>query len=191
MTYEEEGCRVMELQGSRLVLRQWSANDAQSLLEAFSDPEVMQYWDSPAMQSLGELEAYISRSISVPINRHCAYVVELRETGEITGFVNYHHRETTNRRLELGYLMKRRYWRKGLAREAMQVLIEHCFDELDTYRIEATVSPGNDASMGLLRSLGFICEGGPMRARLWTSDGRKLDAFMFGLLAPDWQRGGT
>lgn len=180
-----------ELIGSRIILRRWTPDDAHQLMEAFSDQEVMQYWDSPAMQDLEDMEAYINRSVSVSDEYHCAYVVQIRETGDLAGFVNYHHRESLNRRLEVGYLLKQRFWRKGLAKEAMRVLISHCFENLNSYRIEATVSPGNEQSMNLLRSLGFICEGGPMRARLWTSDGRKLDAFMFGLLAPDWQRGNT
>jgi ribosomal-protein-alanine N-acetyltransferase len=111
----------------------------------------------------------------------------MKQTDEVIGFVNYHHRDMRNRRLEVGYILARSFWRRGLATEAVSSLLNHCFEGLMAYRIEATVSPANLASINFLKRLGFCPEGGPMRARMWTSDNRTLDALMFGLLAPEWK----
>jgi ribosomal-protein-alanine N-acetyltransferase len=78
-----------------------------------------------------------------------------------------------------------------LMTEAVSAVLDHCFDHLQVHRVEATTNPENLASRQFLEGLGFRFEGGPMRGRLRTSDGRSLDALMFGLLAPEWKRVGS
>jgi RimJ/RimL family protein N-acetyltransferase len=119
----------------------------------------------------------------------CSLVRDFKGNRQAGRVVNYHHREIRNRRLEIGYIIDRSLWRTGLMSEAVCALIDHCLQDLDTYRIEATVGPANLASLSFLERLGFTRESGPMRARMWTSDGRKLDALMLALLKPDWRRG--
>jgi len=149
----------------------------------------MRYWNTPPCIDVEEVEINIRRSISASSDIHAAWSVVLKESGKPIGFVNYHHREIRNRRLEIGYIIDRSLWRTGLMSEAVGSLIDHCFKNLDVYRIEATVNPDNVASLSFLKRLGFTLESGPMRARMWTSDGRKLDALMLALLEPDWPRG--
>lgn len=173
------------LQTERLILRPWVESDAEALLPMFADAETMRHWNAPPATDVEQVRGDIARSVAAPPEAHAAWVV-LR-AGRAVGFVNYHHRDMRNRRLEIGYLIGRAFWRQGLAREAVSALNDHCFGALQAYRVEATVSPGNRGSIALLERLGFRLEGGPMRARMWTSDGRALDALMFGLLAPEWK----
>lgn len=179
------------LETSRLVLRPWTVDDAAALFPVFADHESMQYWNTPPSTGVEELRAGIRRSLAVAIEHHMAWAVILRQTAQPVGFVNYHHRDVQNRRLEIGYILARSLWRKGIASEAVSSLLSHCFNQLGAYRVEATVSPENAPSIKFLMKLGFIFEGGPMRARSWTSDGRSLDALMFALLAPDWPPAGS
>jgi ribosomal-protein-alanine N-acetyltransferase len=168
-------------------LRPWSEADAEAMLPLFSDAAVMRFWSTPPVVSLDLMRAQICRSVAASPDLHAAWLVALKPTGAAIGFVNYHHREIGNRRLEIGYLIGSGHWRQGFAAEAIRALIAHCFDALFTHRIEATVDPANVASIHLLERLGFRCEGGPMRARLWTSNGRSLDAMMYALLKPEWE----
>jgi ribosomal-protein-alanine N-acetyltransferase len=175
------------LQTPRLILRPWVEEDAAALFSVFGDAEAMRHWNAPPVASVDALRADIAGSRAVPPEAHLGWAVTLRDTGEAVGFVNYHHRDIRNRRLEIGYILARAQWRQGITLEAVAAMLDHCFGALAVHRAEATVSPANQASIRFLERLGFMCEGGPMRARMWTSDGRSLDALMFGLLAPDWQ----
>jgi ribosomal-protein-alanine N-acetyltransferase len=111
-----------------------------------------------------------------------------KETGQVIGFLNYHHREVQNARLEIGYILARSFWGRGLASEAVSALLDHCFDDLQANRVEALIDPNNGASVRLAERIGFQLESGPMRQRLKMPDGRFADILMYGLLAADWKR---
>ncbi len=63
------------------------------------------------------------------------------------------------RSCEVGYKMDREYRNRGLAREMVAFGMALVLEEYHFHRIEATVLPGNVASIRLLQSLGFEREG--------------------------------
>jgi RimJ/RimL family protein N-acetyltransferase len=85
--------------------------------------------------------------------------------GAPVGFVNYHHREDWNRRLELGFMLGRPFWGRGLMAEALAALIHHSLGGLGMIRIEATVQPDNLRATALLAASASVskadrCAGG-------------------------------
>jgi ribosomal-protein-alanine N-acetyltransferase len=59
----------------------------------------------------------------------------------------------------LGYYASGRTARQGYMREAMELVLDHCFNELRLHRIEANIQPGNAPSIALARGAGFRLEG--------------------------------
>jgi ribosomal-protein-alanine N-acetyltransferase len=171
----------------RLIIRPWTEDDAADMHIIFSDPEAMRFWNVPLSTGPQDLVPRIRHSREAPPEHHAAWAVVLVQTGQAVGFLNYHHREMQNRRLEIGYILARAFWGQGLAREAVSALLGHCFADLRANRVEALIDPDNHASIRLAQRLGFRQESGPMRERLIMPDGRAADILMFGLLAADWQ----
>lgn len=60
---------------------------------------------------------------------------------------------------ELGYELYKEYWGQGIMKEALRAIIPFGFNEIGIHRIQASVFPGNQASIHLLESLGFQTEG--------------------------------
>ena len=172
----------------RLTLRPWTEEDAPAMHAIFSDLEAMRFWNTPPSRSPDDLVPGIRRSVSAPPEFHAAWAVILKETGQAMGFLNYHHREVQNERLEIGYILARSFWGRGLATEAVSAVLDHCFDDLHINRVEALIDPDNHASVRLAEGIGFQLESGPMRERLKMPDGRFTDILMYGLLAADWKR---
>ncbi len=56
---------------------------------------------------------------------------------------------------ELTYAIGREYWRNGYALEASRALIRHGFDVLNVGRFVNSVMADHEASIGLMRALGF------------------------------------
>lgn len=168
------------LEAKRLQLRPLAASDAAGLHEAYGDPEAMKFWDFPASRDLVQTRARIPANTP----RHAAWAIVSKDGKRFLGMVNYHHREAWNRRLEVGYILVRRDWGKGLMLEALCAFLDHCFADLDTHRIEAVIEPANGRSIRLAEGLGFRSEG-LMRGRLCV-EGRFRDVTMYGLLAEDW-----
>jgi RimJ/RimL family protein N-acetyltransferase len=59
----------------------------------------------------------------------------------------------------IGYDLARLYWKQGIMTEAIEALLRFGFEVRNLHRIEARVRRGNEASMRLLRRLGFQEEG--------------------------------
>jgi ribosomal-protein-alanine N-acetyltransferase len=59
----------------------------------------------------------------------------------------------------LGYAGVQGMESRGYMRDAMELVLERAFDDLELHRIEANVQPGNEASLALVRGAGFQREG--------------------------------
>jgi len=93
-----------------------------------------------------------------------------------------------HRRAETGFVLGRAWWGRGLAHEALGLLLGFAFETLGLHRIEADVDPDNDRCLRLLDRLGFRREG-HLRER-WHHMGEIRDAVFLGLLRQDWRPDG-
>jgi ribosomal-protein-alanine N-acetyltransferase len=69
--------------------------------------------------------------------------------------------------------------------EALTAVLNFGFKRLDLNRIEALVKPDNDASLGLLRKLGFREEGLLRQYGYWH--GRYHDLAIYSILKSEWR----
>jgi ribosomal-protein-alanine N-acetyltransferase len=170
----------------RLQLRPLTLRDAKDLHIAFSDPETTRYLDFATCRDLHDTLKRVGMATIVMPQWHATWAIVLRGNAQVIGIVNYHHRESWHCRLEIGYVLGRPYWRRGLMREAMQPFLRYCFEGLAMHRVEATIVPDNSAGIRFAESLGFERESGVLRDRLLV-DGQYRDIVMYGLLHAAWQ----
>lgn len=104
--------------------------------------------------------------------------------GEPVGSVGLHGVDDTDGTAELGYWVDPGEQRQGYAREAAELVITYGFDQLRLHKVTARAFEHNDASRGLLESLGFT-EEGVHRAEAFV-DGVHRDVHYYGLLAEEW-----
>ena len=75
-------------------------------------------------------------------------------------------------------------WGQGNGREAMELILNFTFHELNLHRIQLTVFSYNDRAIKLYKRLGFKQEG-VYREHI-LRDGKRFDMILFGLLAREW-----
>jgi RimJ/RimL family protein N-acetyltransferase len=86
---------------------------------------------------------------------------------------------------ELAFWVHPDHRRRGYAREAVELVVGYAFDELRLHKVTASAFAPNEASRGLLESLGFVEEGvGREDAFL---DGAYRDTHYYGLLEREWR----
>lgn len=85
----------------------------------------------------------------------------------------------------LGYRIDQQYARQGLMSEAVAALLGYAFDELRLHRVEANCMPENQASLGLLRKLGFADEG--LSHRYLKIQGQWSDHRRMVMFSEQWQ----
>jgi ribosomal-protein-alanine N-acetyltransferase len=87
----------------------------------------------------------------------------------------------------LSYAAVTGYERQGLMSEALQLLLERAFSELELHRLEANIQPGNAPSQALVRRAGFVCEGSSRRYLKLGGEWRDHEHWV--LLAEEWPGG--
>ena len=92
------------------------------------------------------------------------------------------------RRPELAYWLVPEHHGRGYGREMLGLAIDYVFATNSHPAVGASVYGFNDASRGLLESLGFQEEG--CRRKYGFVDGEYVDSYTYGLLREEWRNGG-
>ena len=181
------GSELPRLQGERIELRPLVDKDVTALLAIFGDPEVIKYWTSPPLRDLAAAKKLLGEiNEKFATRRLFQWGIASRETGELLGTCGLGSVLLKHRRAEVGFVLRRDKWGRGLATEALRVLLAFCFEKLDLHRIEADVDPQNERSLRLLERQGFRREG-LLRER-WHHLGESRDGIFLGLLRGEWPK---
>lgn len=76
-------------------------------------------------------------------------------TRRVVGIIGFHGPPDSQSRLEIGYRVDTGHRRRGYAREAVRAMFDWAAAEHGIRRFIASVSPTNEPSLNLVRSLGF------------------------------------
>ncbi|MCW8925780.1 MAG: GNAT family N-acetyltransferase [Xanthomonadales bacterium] len=173
-----------ELDTSELHLRRIALSDAEAMFAMLSDAESMKYWSSPPVSDVSDALEILQKDIeSDARGDSICWAVTLRDEDEMIGKCILFQFSPANRRAEIGFILNRDYWRRGLMHQALEAVIHFAFNTLKLHRIEADVDPDNAGSLGILDKLGFEREG-LFRDRWQLNDGW-VDSVMLGLLNRD------
>ena len=77
----------------------------------------------------------------------------------IVGTIGFHGPPDSERRVEIGYSVDPVYRRRGLAREAVRAMFDWAASTHGISRFVASISPTNEASLGLVAGFGFVQTG--------------------------------
>jgi RimJ/RimL family protein N-acetyltransferase len=174
-----------ELSGERIRLRGFRADDLDDFYAVHSDVEVMRYWSFPAWTELSQArERFAGARAGRDAGRLLCWAIADIDDDRVIGGVTLFAIDRHQGRAEIGYSLRSDRWGRGLAREALQLVLAHAFDSLGLRRVEADIDPRNLGSCGLAERMGFVREG-VLRER-WLVANELQDSAMYGLLARDW-----
>jgi [ribosomal protein S5]-alanine N-acetyltransferase len=143
------------LETPRTFMREVLGNDFDFLLRMLSDAEVMRYYPHPYGEK--DVRDFINRMRVRYRDDGCGLWMLLdRESGEPLGRVGL-LRQAVNGvdEFEIGYMVHRPYWRRGLATEAALAVREYAFTERKLPRAVSLIHPGNIPSQGVAKKLGM------------------------------------
>jgi RimJ/RimL family protein N-acetyltransferase len=134
---------VTILETERLILREFSSQDAAALALVISDPETMKYYPAPLDQT--GVDQWIERNL----RRYAGdgvglWAMVLKTSGEMIGDCGIVRQEVEGEALyEIGYHLRRDYWGQGLATEAAIACREWGFANLKVDRLISLIRPEN------------------------------------------------
>lgn len=174
------------LESARLRLRELRDGDAGALLAIYGDPLAMRYWSGSPWTGVSQAHAHLQRARrDLESGGVLPWAIADLATDELIGTVTLFRLDRDHRRAEIGYMLGSAHWRKGLASEALRLVLRHAFDAMQLERVEADTDPRNASSRRMLERLGFVQEG-TLRKRWFVND-EWCDTAWYGLLREDFR----
>lgn len=174
------------LSTKRLTLRMLDEGDVDALFRMLSDPEVMRYWSRPPIENREEAESFVENSHEGFLERrYFQWGILDKESDAFLGVCTLFELDRQNRRSEVGFMLARRFWRRGLMKEALEGLFDFAFGPMKMHRIEGDVDPRNERCLATMEKLGFQREG--YARQRWLVGEEVQDSVLLGLLASDWR----
>ncbi len=169
------------IETERLTLREITKEDAEPFFNLRTHPDVTKYADRFPPKSMEDIYKFLeSIKSSIEENKSIAWAISPKGSKEFIGTVNFHRTEPEHHRAELGYQLFSNHWRKGIMTEAILAAIDYGFNTMKLHSIEAQVNVNNEASIGLLKKVGFEQEA--LFKENYFFDGKFLDTPVFSLL---------
>jgi [ribosomal protein S5]-alanine N-acetyltransferase len=170
------------LETPRLLLREYTPEDAADVLRLNSDAELLRFAHKKPSESLDEALAQIAVfQRQYAENGYGRWAVILKTTGEHVGYcgLKYRNAEADPRRdfTDIGYRFERPHWKSGFATEAARACLEFGFEKLHLQRIVGCAPVDNKQSIRVLERIGlkfysnFLLEGDPsVWYQLWREE---------------------
>lgn len=191
------------LETERLVLRRFTADDADNLVALDSDPEVMRFLNGGIATPRAVIQQRILPGFLRSYERFPDFGVWAaiaKASGEFIGWLSLRPPEGGSaENVTLGYRLRRAAWGQGYATEGARALIRRAFTELGVRRVFATTYEYNLASRRVMEKAGLTLA---RSYRLTTAELASTDTFdgtmpqdvwegdevEYALLQEDWER---
>ena len=147
------------LETDRLVLRRFTEDDVDLLVDLDADPEVMRYINGGMPTSRAEVADEVLPAFLGYYQRYPGYgfwaAIE-KATGQFLGWFHFRPKpDGYDDEPELGYRLRRSAWGHGYATEGSRALIDKGFAEFGVQRVFAETMAVNTASRRVMEKAGL------------------------------------
>jgi len=167
----------------RIALRNPCLDDEQAFLNAVARSiDLHQPWTQPP-DTPEKFRAYLGKHAD---DRHISSLAVL-DTGDIVGCININEIvRGCFKSAFLGYYVFVPHQGRGLMKQALTLAVDSAFSTHGLHRLEANIQSGNEASLGLIKSMGFRHEG--FSPRYLKIDGGWKDHVRYATTLEDWHQ---
>ena len=142
---------IERIETDRLVIRNFTPDDANDLYEILGDAETMKHCE-PAYD-LKKTKDFLH---GFCISKNGAVAAVHKQSQKVIGYILCN--EIDPGVYEMGWFFNRRYWQQGYATEACKAVLDHAFRDLHAHKVFAETLDGVK-SVGLMQKLGMQFEG--------------------------------
>ena len=145
------------LETRRLIIRKFKPTDLASLIDMFTDPEVMRYIGPRRAMTEHETEKWLSNILRKQDVELTRYAVALKATDDLIGVAGLHDEDEVK---DFGYYFRRSFWGQGYAQEACSAIINYIETTLQIRDYQIFIADENMNSIKMIKKLGMR----PMRS---------------------------
>ena len=137
------------IESKRIILRRFKSSDLHELLEMLKDEKVMAYTGFREVQTDLQSKVLLDKWIEDSE----VWAIVHRTEFHLVGWIML--KKTTLEYPEIGFMLSRRFWSKGLATEAAKALIQFGKASLKVQKIVAVTDETNIPSQRVLEKIGM------------------------------------
>ena len=165
------------LETDRLVIRKFSTDDAEFILELLNEPSFLHFIGDKGVRTLADAREYILQGpmASYELHGFGLYLTVLKEGAVPIGMCGLLKRESLAD-VDIGFAFLPGFWSRGYALESAQAVKIYGLNTLGLKRIVAITNPDNLASIKLLEKIGLKYE----RMIRMSADGPEIKMYAFG-----------
>jgi RimJ/RimL family protein N-acetyltransferase len=174
------------LKSDTISLTSVTSADLPILIQWYQDTEFLRLFD--ALPAAPKTESSLKEWIDHASTSHNCYLFGIRRNDDqqLLGFVELDGILWNHRVCGLAIAIGEKELRgKGLGQNAMKLVLEFAFHELNLHRVQLTVFDYNSQAIKLYEKLGFKHEG--IYRDFIQRDGQRYNMHLYGLLQNEWK----
>lgn len=180
------GTQIIET--PRLILRKFKTEDAEQMYSNWaSDPVVTKYLSWSIHKNVSETKEIIGSWVGEYENKNFYHwCITIKPTGEAIGDISIVKMFEDTECCEIGYVLSRKFWNKGIMTEALHAVLEYLFERAGFHRIQLKHDVENLASGKVMIKNGLKREG-VLRKAEKNGQGQWCDAAIYSILIDEFK----
>jgi ribosomal-protein-alanine N-acetyltransferase len=143
----------------RLILRRIEERDCGDMFEYSADENVTRYLTWQPHTNISETKNYLSDlQKKYDSGRFYDWGLVYKEDGRLVGTCGFTSINLNKNTCEVGYVLAKKYWGRGLMPEALECVMDFAFDYFGFDKVEARFLDGNEKSKKVMLKAGMIFE---------------------------------
>lgn len=139
-----------------ILLRELKEEDAEDILELYSDKDISLYDKSPYITDIEDAARFINEINSCYYYRkRIDWAIIIKSSNKLVGLIAIHSLNSITHTAEVGYLINKKYRNKGIMTEALKLITTFLFENIDIHSLNATIHIENIASIMVCKKVGF------------------------------------
>ncbi len=170
----------MIMEGSQFTLRPYRHGDETSLVRHANNRNVSRNLADlfPYPYTMESAKEWVALNVNNPIT-HLSLAIAIED--EVVGGIGLTAKDDVfAQTAEVGYWLSEEHWGRGIATEALGLVVQHAFNDLGLARLEAGVFAWNPKSARVLEKNGFTLEA-RLKNRIYK-DGQFVDELLYARL---------
>lgn len=174
---------TQNIETERLLLRKFKIEDAKQMFDNWAkDPENVKYLSWKAHESIADTYRVLNNWIDeYQCDNSYRWCITLKDTNEVIGSIDVIEMKEIRSTCEIGYVVSKKYWNRGIMTEALRAIIKYLFDKVNFNRIQLRHMVDNPASGKVMMKCGMKYEG-TLRQYDLKNTGELCDAAIYSIL---------
>lgn len=145
----------MFAQSENLIIRAAEPQDAALIYQWENNQEIWRVSETYVPYSMYQIEEFLLGNNDLFANRQMRFIIERKEDNKEIGCIDIYDFDPVHFRAGIGILLQKEYRKLGYASDALQLMIDYCFDVVMLKQIYCLIDVLNTDSLNLFKKAGF------------------------------------